>query len=240
MGLADYMSRNPSEPEKPPCTYDENFIIAQIDVIKETLHILRKRGRPKKHNNNTTQHNTKATHSKSNISKANTKESSHDSNNPLHYQPKRQRSRPRKAKVELSNDSTQIKNNTNKRGTITNNLPKNNKYNLRTSHKRFQPQLNTTSNDVTNNTQDTQQTITQAHLPINIAIIKQPNSNKQLNLTKQIEHTMNNPGSASAKSLFSENILLNEKLSKPHPKTGRPPSHHHSGRTTLKTTGVRV
>ena len=37
MGLADYMSRNPSEPVKPPSTYDENFIIAQIDVIKETL-----------------------------------------------------------------------------------------------------------------------------------------------------------------------------------------------------------
>ena len=53
MGLADYMSRNPSELAKPPSTYDENFIIAQIDVIKETLKILRKRGRPKKHNNNT-------------------------------------------------------------------------------------------------------------------------------------------------------------------------------------------
>ena len=55
MGLADYMSRNPSKPAKPQSTYDENFIIAQIDVIKETLQILRKRGRPKKHNNNTTQ-----------------------------------------------------------------------------------------------------------------------------------------------------------------------------------------
>ena len=62
MGLADYMSRNPSEHAKPPSTYDENFIIAQIDVIKETLKILRKRGRPKKHNNNTTQHNSKTTH----------------------------------------------------------------------------------------------------------------------------------------------------------------------------------
>ena len=48
MGLADYMSRNPSEPAKPPSTYDENFIIAQIDIIKETFHVIRKRGRPKK------------------------------------------------------------------------------------------------------------------------------------------------------------------------------------------------
>ena len=37
MGLADYMSRNSSEPAKPPSKYGENFIIAQIDVKKETL-----------------------------------------------------------------------------------------------------------------------------------------------------------------------------------------------------------
>ena len=107
MGLADYMSRNPSELAKPPSTYDENFIIAQIDVINETLKILRKRGRPKKHNNNTTQHNTKTTHNGYNAIETNTMESSHDSNTPLNYQPKQQRGRPRKTKVESSNDSTQ-------------------------------------------------------------------------------------------------------------------------------------
>ena len=127
-------------------------------------------------------------------------ESSHDSNNSLNYQTKRQRGRPRKAKVESSNDSTQTKNNTDKRGTITNNLLKNRKYNLRSSHKPFQSQLNTSNNDVTNNTQDTQQTNTQAHLPINTAILKQPNSNKQQNLTNQIEHIISNPNSATAKS----------------------------------------
>ena len=83
MGLADYMSRNPSELAKPPSTYDENFIIAQIDVIKETLQILSKRSRPKKHNNNTTQYNTKTTHNGYNAIEINTIESSHDSNNPL-------------------------------------------------------------------------------------------------------------------------------------------------------------
>ena len=46
MGLADYMSRNPSEPAKPPNEYDENFIIATIDIIRETLNILRKTGDP--------------------------------------------------------------------------------------------------------------------------------------------------------------------------------------------------
>ena len=43
MGLAVYMPRNSSEPAKPPSSYDENFIIAQIYVIKETLQIIRKR-----------------------------------------------------------------------------------------------------------------------------------------------------------------------------------------------------
>ena len=123
-------------------------------------------------------------------------QSSHDSNHPLNYQTKRHRGRPRKTKVESSNDSTQIKDNIDKHSTSTNNLLKKTNYNLRSSHKTFQPQINKTNNDVTNNTQDTQQTITQAHLPINIAILKQPN----LNLTNQMEHTINNPNSATAKS----------------------------------------
>ena len=72
------MSRNSSEPAKPPSTYDKNFIIAQIDVINETLQIIRKRGRPKKLNNNKTQHNTKTTHNDSNDIKTNTMESSND------------------------------------------------------------------------------------------------------------------------------------------------------------------
>ena len=43
MGLADYISQNRSEPSKPPNEYDENFIIATINIIRETLHIIRKR-----------------------------------------------------------------------------------------------------------------------------------------------------------------------------------------------------
>ena len=124
---------------------------------------------------------------------SNTIESFNDSNSSLNCQTKRQRGRPRKANVQSSNDSTQTKYNIDKRGTTTNNSLKNRKCNLRRSHKTFQPQLNTTNNDVTNNTQDTQQTNTQAHLPINTAILQQPNSNKQHNLTNQMEHTINNP-----------------------------------------------
>ena len=87
--------------------------------------------------------------------------------------------------MESSNESTQIKNNTDKHHTNTNNLQTNLNYNLRSSHKTFQPQINITKNDVINNTQDTHQTITEAHLPINTAILKQPNF-KQAN---EMEHT---------------------------------------------------
>ena len=145
MGLADYLSRNPSEPAKPPITYDENFIIAQIDVIKETLQIIRKRGRQKKPNNKKTQHNTKSTNNDSINTKTNTMELSNDSNNSLHCQTKRQRGRPRKANVESLNNSTLTKHITDKRGITTNNSLDNRKYNLRSSHKTFQKQLNTTN-----------------------------------------------------------------------------------------------
>ena len=196
MGLADYMSHNTSEPAKPPSTYDEKFIIAQIDIIKETFHIIRKRGRPKKQSITNTQPNTKTTHRESNVIKTHTLQSPHDSNQLVNYQTKRQRGRPRKTKAESSNESTQFKNNTDKRRTNTNKLQTNLNYNLRSSHKTFQPQTNISNNDVINNTQDTQQTITEAHLPINTAILKQLNFKQ----TNEMEHTTNKPNSATIKS----------------------------------------
>ena len=219
MGLADYMSRNPSELAKPPSTYDENFIIAQIDVIKETLKILRKRGRPKKHNNNTTQHITKTTHNGYNAIEPNTMESSHDSNTPRNYQPKRQRGRPRKTKVESSNDSTQTRSINDKRSTFTNKFQKTNKYNLRNSHKIFQPQPNETNYDVINNKQDTQQTNTQAHLPINTAISKQQfNSNKHLNSANEMENTTNNPEITTTNSPVQKTLFSMRNYLSPTPK----------------------
>ena len=126
--------------------------------------------------------------------------------------------------MKSSNDSTLIKDNTDKRGTITNNSLKNTKYNLRGSHKTFQAQLNTTNNDVTNNTQDTQQTKTQAHLPINTAILQQPNPNKQHNLTNQMEHTISNPNSATAKSPVRKTSFSMRNYLSPTPKSSPPTS----------------
>ena len=214
------MSRNPSELAKPPSTYDENFIIAQIDAIKETLKIFLKRGRPKKHNNNNTkQHNTKTTHNGYNAIETNTMESSHDSNIPLNYQPKRQRGRRRKTNVESSNDSTQTRSNNDKRSTFTNKLQKTNKYNLRSSHKTFQPQPNETNHDDTNNKQGTQQTNTQAHLPINTAISKQQfNLNKHLNSANEMENTANNPEITTTKSPVQKTLFSMRNYLSPTPK----------------------
>ena len=57
--MADYMSRNPDQIATPPSTYDADFIIAQINVIKNTLNIIRKRGRPKKEAIEKAEHTTK-------------------------------------------------------------------------------------------------------------------------------------------------------------------------------------
>ena len=53
------MSRNPDQIASPPSTYDADFIIAQINVIKDTLNIIRKRGQPKKENTEEAQHASK-------------------------------------------------------------------------------------------------------------------------------------------------------------------------------------
>ena len=130
--------------------------------------------------------------------------------------------------MELSNDSTQTKSNHDKRSTITNKLQKTNKYNLRSSHNTFQPQPNKTNHDVTNNKQDTQQTNTQAQLPINTALSKQqPNSNKQLNLANEMEHTTNNPDNTSTKSPLQKTPFSMRNYLSPTPKE----DDHHSTTT---------
>ena len=55
MGLANFMSQNPNDLPKAPTKYDDEFIIAQINIIKNTLNIIRKRGRPRKNTIDTEQ-----------------------------------------------------------------------------------------------------------------------------------------------------------------------------------------
>ena len=121
--------------------------------------------------------------------------------------------------MESSNDSTQTRNNNEKRSTFTNKLQKINKHNLRSSHKTFQPQPNETNHDVTNNKQDTQQTNTQAHLPINTAIGKQQaNSNKHLNSANEMENTTNNPEITTTKSPAQKTLFSMRNYLSPIPK----------------------
>ena len=51
MGLADCIFRKTSEQAKLPNAYDKNKVIAQNDIIRETLQIIRKRARPRKKRN---------------------------------------------------------------------------------------------------------------------------------------------------------------------------------------------
>ena len=44
MGLTDYISRNPNNKAKPISRYDEDFVIAQIDAIKQNIYAIRQRG----------------------------------------------------------------------------------------------------------------------------------------------------------------------------------------------------
>ena len=48
MVLAKNILRNPSEPAKPPSAYEEKFIIAQLDIIQESLQLVRNRSNPRK------------------------------------------------------------------------------------------------------------------------------------------------------------------------------------------------
>ena len=61
LGLAGYMSRNQNDLPEAPTKYDDEIIIAQINIIKNTLNIIRKRGRPRKNTIDTEQTEQKKT-----------------------------------------------------------------------------------------------------------------------------------------------------------------------------------
>ena len=51
MGLTDYISRNPHNKGKPISRYDEDFVIAQIDAIIQTINAIKQRGKTTKTRN---------------------------------------------------------------------------------------------------------------------------------------------------------------------------------------------
>ena len=107
MGIANYMSRNPSERAKPPKEYDEKFIIATIDIIRETINIIRKRGISRKQKNQQPINKKLETSSDSTTNKNNSLKLHDDSKRTtISDKNKRQRGRPRKAKGQERNYSS--------------------------------------------------------------------------------------------------------------------------------------
>ena len=85
MGLTDYISRNPNNIAKPISRYDEDFVIAQTDAIKQTIYAIKQRGRPRKPDKLESSNDSKALITKPEI--------------------KLQRGRPRKLPLQSKDDS---------------------------------------------------------------------------------------------------------------------------------------
>ena len=177
MGLADYMSRNPAEPAKPPKEYDENFIMAIIDIIRETLDIIRKRGRPRKQQNQQPMNNKVETSSDSTTNKNNTLELHESKRTTVNDKYKRRRRRPRKSTKELQLDYKKSQDISQKHVTKTIRPYTESNYNLRSAQNANKTEFNTTKYDVRSKRQIAHNTITQEHLPFNTPSTQQPNLN---------------------------------------------------------------
>ena len=206
MGLADYVSRNPSEPAKSPNEYDENFIIATIDIIRETLNILRKRGRPRKQQiqqamNNQTKTSNDSTLNKNNrmktsndsiLNKNNNTESLNDYTHPnINNKHTRQRGRPGKAIKELQNSHKKSQDTSQKHVTKTIKPYTVSNYNLRSAQNSNNTDLNTANYDVRTNQQFAHNTIAQAHLPFISPNTQQPHLITLKNSAQQMDNPAN-------------------------------------------------
>ena len=222
------MSRNPSEPAKPPNEYDENFIIATIDIIRETLNILRKRGRPRKQQIQPAMNNQKETSNDSTLNKNNRTKTPNDSilnknnntespNDSTHTNTNnkhtRQRGRPRKAIKELQNSHKKSQDTSQKHVTKTIKPYTASNYNLRSAQNLNNTDFNTANHDVRTNQQFAHNTITQAHLPFISPNTQQPLLNTLKNSVQQMdnpanEQTNQTTGSLSPKKTFSMTSFL--------------------------------
>ena len=226
MGFADYMSRNPSEPAKPPNEYDENFIIATIDIIRETLNKLRNRDRHRKQQiqqatNNQTKTSNDSTLNKNNriktsndskLNKKNNTESLNDSTHTnINNKHTRQRGRPRKAIKELQNSYKESQDTSQKH--VTKTIKPYTVSNHNCAQNSNNTDLNTANYDVRTNQQFAHNTIPQAHLPFISPNTQQPHLITLKNSVQQMDNPANvqtNPttGSTSPKKAFSMTSYL--------------------------------
>ena len=233
MRLAEYMSRNPSEPAKPPNEYDENFIIATIDIISETLNILRERGRPRKQQTPQAINNKMKTSNDSTLSKNNKVETSNDSilnknNNTeslndstlinINNKHTRQRGRPRKAEKELQNSHKKSQDTSQKHVTKTIKPYTAINYNLRSAQNSNNTDFNTANYDVRTNQQFAHNTKSQAHLPFFLPSTQQPHFITPKNSAQQMDNPTNEKTNTTTGSPSPKKALSMTNYLSPHPK----------------------
>ena len=151
MGLTDYISRNPNKKSKPISRYDEDFVIAQIDAIKQTIYAIRQRGRPRKTDKLESSNDSEALTTKPKI--------------------KRQRGRPRKLPLQSQDDSKIKVPRAQSHKTKPQTLQKLHNYSLRRNKDLPNIENHMTIDDATSQ-KVTQHTIAKAHLPNNSATDK--------------------------------------------------------------------
>ena len=187
MGKADYMARNPDQIASPPNTYDADFIIAQINVIKDTLNIIRKHDIITQHAQYAAQQNTiKPSHDYNNRTTTGM-ESQHEYRKLKKFMESSHDSKQSNIGIKSPHDSTTI--NSKAQKAWHNNKPSlqneqfcetsrtkinySNNYSLRSKHKKASEHIPNTEYDVTQDKIVSNDTINKAHLPISLSPTQQ-------------------------------------------------------------------
>ena len=183
MGLTDYISRNPNNKAKPISRYDEDFVITQIDAIKQTIYAIKQRGRPRKPDKLESSNDSKALITKPEI--------------------KRQGGRPRKLPLQSEDDSKIKVPRAQSHKTKPQTLQKLQNYGLRRNKELPNIENHVTIDDATLQ-KVTQQNSAKVHLPNNLATDKSlPKSNSIFEVDKKQPTIQRTPPTSPAKNPIS-------------------------------------
>ena len=188
MELTDYISRNPNNKAKPISRYDEDFVIAQIDAIKQTIYAIRQRGRPRKTDKLESSNDSEALTTKPKI--------------------KQQRGRPRNLPLQSQDDSKIKVPRAQRHKTKPQTLQKLHNYSLRRNKDLPNIENHMTIDDATLQ-KVTQNTIAKAHLPNNSATDKSlPNYNSNFEMDRNQQTIQQTPPTSPAKNPISFSTYL--------------------------------
>ena len=181
-------SRNPNNKAKPIIRYDEDFVIAQIEAIKQTIYAIKQRGRPRKPDKLESSNDSKALITKPEI--------------------KRQRGRPRKLPLQSKDDSKIKVPRAQSHKTKPQTLQKLHNYSLRRNKELPNIENHVTIDDATLQ-KVTQQNSANACLPNNLATDKSlPNSNSNFEMVKKQPTIQQTPPTSPAKNPISFSTYL--------------------------------